>query len=341
MDSRRPRYVSSALVAGSAALALFTACSTSNVAKPKGKPDASPDISAAGVQTADASPTDTSADAATSDAAATDVAQTDAATTIVPSSEVGVTDAPSADASNTGPVVDDGPCSSGPVTTSDASLFEPADLPNVSLDGVGGALTVYSSTLRTGPNGLELYAGICNNGDALLCSVAMQVEFYDQSDQLLGTASGAVQSGRIYEFSQSPYPISCVAPGQTAMAALTSLPEGLTIADLKSMGHRFPAFLIDDAVPIAGARVTEVEAVRTIAGAFFRGTLSNDSDVVITDPVVSVFPLNEVGRPLGNASSSAVLEIPPGGTAEFETDVVSDSGVELIAFATASFAMSQ
>lgn len=337
MASYRSPSVTSALVSGSATLMLLAACSTSGGgAAANSAPDASPTVPVAG-------------DTAARDAAVTLTPMGDAevskpSTAGTGASDVSSVDAAPTDASTrdaaTGPVVDDGPCGRGPVTNSAASLYEPPDLPNVSLDGEGGALTVYSSTLRAGPNGLELYAGICHHGDALLCSVALQVEFYDQADQLIGTASGAVQSGRIYEFSQSPYPISCVAPGQTAMAALTSLPEGMTIADIKSIGHRFPAFFIEDAVPLAGVRVTAVEAVKTIAGSFFRGMVVNDSDEVMSDPVVSVFPLNEVGRPLGNVAGSVILEVPPGGTAEFETDVISDSGVELIAFATATFAMS-
>lgn len=242
------------------------------------------------------------------------------------------------EASSSGQTADYDPCAELDDLPAGASLFEPADLPNLPLDGPDGALSVYSWTLKGGPAGLELYAGICHKGEGTLCSVALQVEFYDQADQLIGSASGAVQSGRLFEFSQSPYPISCVVPGQTAMAALTSLPEGMALADVKSMGYRFPAFLIDDAVPLPGARVTSVEALSTAAGALFRGTLTNDSDSAISSPSVSVFPLNEVGRPLGNAVGAEALEIAPGGTWEFETNVVAgDGGAHQIAFATASF----
>ncbi len=231
-----------------------------------------------------------------------------------------------------------GPCSPRRDGGLVEGAFEPEWLPNVSLDGVGGTLTVLASTLEEGADGLELYANICNAGDYPLCSAAMQVEFYDSADQLLGSTSTAVQSGRFYRFSESPYPISCVAPGQTAMAAATNLPEGLTLDDLTSMGHRFPAFQIDDAVPLPGATVSDVDAFETAGGAAFRGTVTNDSDAPITNPTVSVFPVNDVGRPLGVATATATLEIPPGGTWSFETSVIAERGVSQWAFAAASFA---
>lgn len=232
---------------------------------------------------------------------------------------------------------DSGPCgreerNAAPVE----SLFEPAWLPNVPLDSVAGVLTLFASTLRDGPNGLELYAGICNDGEFPLCSAGIQVEFYDHSDQLIGTTSGGVQSGRLFSFSQSPTPITCVAPGQTAMAAMTTLPMGLLLDDLKFLGHRFPAFQIEDAVLVPGVTVTDVQAFEAADGAVFRGTVTNASDIPITNPAVSVFPVNDVGRPLGVAVSTATLEIPPGGTWSFETSVVAERGVSHLAFASGS-----
>jgi hypothetical protein len=215
-------------------------------------------------------------------------------------------------------------------------LFEPAWLPNVPLDSVPGVLTLYASTLVDGPDGFELYGGICNDGEVPLCGAAIQVEFYDHADQLIGTASAAVQSGSLYRFSQSPTPISCVAPGQTAMAAVTvtTVPEVVVLDELKYLGHRFPAFQIDDAVLVPSVTVSEVSAFETALGPAFRGVVTNASDTPIADPVVSVFPVNDVGRPLGVGMSTAMLEIPPGSTVSFETSVVADQGVDQLAFAS-------
>lgn len=218
----------------------------------------------------------------------------------------------------------------------DEALFEPAWLPNVPLDSVSGVLTLYASTLRDGPDGLELFAGVCNHGEFPLCGAALQVEVYDQQNELIGTVSGAVQSGRLYRFSQSPAPISCVAPGQAAMAALT-LPPGLWLDELGSLGHRFPAFQIDDAVFLPSVEVTEVRAFDTASGAAFRGTVINVADTTIADPVVSVFPVNAVGRPLAAAVSTAALQMAPGGSWSFETSTVAEQGEDQVAFAAATF----
>jgi hypothetical protein len=220
------------------------------------------------------------------------------------------------------------------------ALFEPAWLPNAPLDSVTGVLTLFASTLKDGPDGLELYAGICNDGEFPLCGAAIQIEFYDHADELIGTASSAVQSGRLYRFSQSPTPISCVAPGQTAMAAVTTLPEGLLLDDLKTLGHRFPAFQIDDAVLLPVVTMSDVEVFDRAPGAAFRGTLTNVADTPITDPVVSVFPVNDAGRPLGVATSGATVEIPAGGTWSFETSVVLQRGVDHLAFASGTLVTS-
>jgi hypothetical protein len=214
--------------------------------------------------------------------------------------------------------------------------FEPAGLPNLPLDSVAGALVLYASTLQLGNEGLELYAGICNDGGALLCSAAIQIEFYDQADQLIGTASGGVQSGQLYSFSESAAPVFCVAPGQVAMAVVTDLPEGLLIDELKSLGHRFPAFQIDDAEPIRSVDVTELHVAQIAAGTVFEGTVTNDAATTVSDPAVSVFPVNAAGRPLGHAASTEVLHLLPGGTWSFQTSVVGDVGVTQFVFASGS-----
>lgn len=229
------------------------------------------------------------------------------------------------------------PCGESGGAPTGETLFEPPDLPNVSLDGENGTLILFSSTLKSGPAGLELYAGICNRGEYPMCSPALQVEFFDHADQLIGTSSGAVQSGRVFRFSQSAQPVTCVAPGQTAMAALTNLPEGLAIADLKSIGHRFPAFRVEDAEPIEGTTIQQLEAFEVDGGFAFRGTVNNDSDSPVTDPVVSVFPLDHVGRPLGNAVGTATVQVPAGGQWAFETNAVVERGDTQLAFAAAVF----
>jgi hypothetical protein len=220
----------------------------------------------------------------------------------------------------------------------DESAFSPEGLPNLPLDSVAGVLTLFASTLKPGANGLELYAAIRNDGAYPLCGAAMMIEFYDHADQLMGTASAGVQSGRLYRIPDGSGTISCVAPGQTAMAAATSLPQGLELEALKYLGHRFPAFQIDGAELLPSATVSEVEAYATAEGTVYRGTVLNAADAPISDPNVSVFPVNGVGRPLGVATSKGTVEIAPADTWSFETSAIAEPGVDHVAFATATSA---
>jgi hypothetical protein len=222
-----------------------------------------------------------------------------------------------------------------PGITAPSDLFSPPGLPNVGLSETA-ALKVHTSTLKTGAKGLELYVGVCNGSDWFQCSPAMQVELYDATDQVIGTVSGSVQSGRLFRLSESPYPTSCVAPGELGMAAITAFPEGIVLESVKSLGYRFSTFQFEATVPLTGARVSQVEAFATSEGSAFRGTVTNDSDSPVTNPSVSVFPITEGGRPLGYATTSAVLEIPPGGNWSFETSAVAERGVGQVTFAIAN-----
>lgn len=231
--------------------------------------------------------------------------------------------------SDTGAVTGGGPA--GPAD----SYFEPPDLPHVPLD-TGGVLSLVASTLKAGPAGLELYAAVRNGGEAPLCSAAVQVEFYGQQDELIETVSAGVQSGQLYRLPDSSTTISCVAPKQTAMVAMTNIPERVVLEDLKSLGHRFPAFQIDGATALDWVSVSELEAVEVAGGTVFQGKVTNSSEVTVREPLVSVFPVNAVGRPLGVATASADVEIPPGESWAFETDVIAERGTDQAAVALAS-----
>ena len=60
----------------------------------------------------------------------------------------------------------------------------------------------------------------------------------------------------------------------------------------------------------------------------------NDLGSTVSGPSVAVFPVNRVGRPLGMATASATIDLPPGGTWTFQTDAVDDPGVDQVAYAT-------
>ena len=68
----------------------------------------------------------------------------------------------------------------------------------------------------------------------------------------------------------------------------------------------------------------------------YTGKVTNGLDVAVSAPAVAIFPVNRVGRPLGQATSSAIVDIPPGGSWAFETSAVDDLGVDYLAYPTAA-----
>ena len=100
-------------------------------------------------------------------------------------------------------------------------------------------------------------------------------------------------------------------PGDVTMAAVTDLPADLAIEDVGSVVYRCPYFALD-VVPIDGLTISEVKSVTGGAGTAYTGTLVNGLDVAVSNPSVTVFPVNRVGRPLGVATGSGTLEDPAG-----------------------------
>lgn len=248
---------------------------------------------------------------------------------------------PNTPASNSAP--DGGANASGAANTQTAAassnssaaddLFEPAWLPNKPANTIPGELTLFASTLRSGPTGFELYAAVRNDGPTPLCGAGILLEFYDHADELLGTASGSV-SGKLYQFVDDNVTIYCVDSGESAMAWSTTLPADLALDKLAYVTHRFPAFAVD-VKPLPSLTVTHVEAWTTDTGVAFKGETLNEGDVPLSQPYVAVFPVTSAGRPLGMVTSAAALEIPPRGTWAFATNAITTNGTGAFAFATA------
>jgi hypothetical protein len=219
---------------------------------------------------------------------------------------------------------------------SDDRLFVPEGLPNTDLDGEGG-LTLIASTLIDGASGPELYAAVRNDEATPVCSAGMMTAFLDETDAVVATGSSALLSEGLYQFTDgSGVIIPCIAPGEIAMTATRDLPDDLVIEELDHLQHRFPAFIVDGIVPVEGFTVSELETVATGDGSAYTGTLTSGLDVAVSDPTVSVFPLNRVGRPLGVATSEGASDIPPGGSWAFETTAVVDLGADYVAYPAAS-----
>jgi hypothetical protein len=221
-------------------------------------------------------------------------------------------------------------------SSGDDRLFVPEDLPHAELNGEGG-LTLIALSLIDGDTGPELFATIRNDGTTPSCEAGLLMDFYDKSDLLVGSTSGVLESGKLYQFTDgSGVVISCVPPGEVAMTAATDLPGTVVIDELGRLQYTFPAFTVDGIAPIAGLAVSGIQTVARGAESAYTGTLTNGLDVAVQEPKVTVFPVNRVGRPLGAATSSGTADVSPGGTWAFETSTVADLGTSYVAFPRAS-----
>jgi hypothetical protein len=183
---------------------------------------------------------------------------------------------------------------------------------------------------------LELYAALTNDGSVHACSAALGVEFFDQAEQSLGAGIGGLLTQKFFRLTDGSNGIAaCVGPGDITIAALTDLPAEITMDDVRSIVYRCPYFELA-VEPIPGLTITDVETVARGAANAYTGTFINELDVAVSNPSVTVFPLNRVGRPLGVATSSSAEEIPPGGRWTFETGTVDVVGADAAAFPAAA-----
>lgn len=257
--------------------------------------------------------------------------------------------APEAGGSPTDPGGSDVPPDAGPPSGEDAGdagvvdesslAFVPSGLRNTEVSGEGEGLTLIAFTLTRGATGLELYAAARNDGETPACSPGMLTYFYDRDEQQVAAVGNVLHNGRLYRLSDgSGVILDCVAPGQVAMLGSTGLPGHIALEEIAYLEHTFPAFTVD-VVPIEPFAAEDVRVVPSDVGNVYTGTFTNVLDVVVTNPNVVVFPVNRAGRPLGMASSSAPIEIPPGGTWSFETSAVPDVGVDYVLYPAASLSV--
>ena len=225
-------------------------------------------------------------------------------------------------------------CSSGGEQShsGDAALIVPEGLAVSALAGGNGVLDVIALTLRKGPSSTEMYVALRNDGDVPACSAAVSVELFDKTEQPLAAAIGGLLTQHFYRLTDGSGAIAaCVGPGDVTMAALTDLPSEIAVDDVGYVEYRCPYFALD-VVPIDGLTVSRVKRLTSSVGTTYAGKLVNELDVVVTNPSVTVFPVNRVGRPLGVANGSGTVEIPPGGSWAFETNSVSEPGVDHVAY---------
>ena len=219
----------------------------------------------------------------------------------------------------------------------DDALFVPAALQVSPLEGGNGVLDLIALTLRAGPSATEVYVALRNDGDKPACSAGVSIQLFDQSEQSLAASITGLLSNDLYRFTDGTGTIvSCVGPGDTAMGAITDLPADIVIADVGSLVYYTPYFVLD--VEPLGARlgVNGLNAVPVSDGTTYTGTVVNGLDFTVSNPAVTVFPVNRVGRPLGAASGSGTADLMPCGTWSFQTNSVDVPGVGAVAYPTAT-----
>jgi hypothetical protein len=206
------------------------------------------------------------------------------------------------------------------------------------LAGGSGVLDVIALTLRRGANGAELFVALKNRGEVPACSAAVSVELFDKTEQSMAVGIGGLLTQRFYRLIDGSGSIAaCVAPGDVSMAAVTDLPADLVLEAVGHIVYRCPYFALE-VVPIDGLTVSQVTTVVDKAGTAYTGTLVNGLDVVVSNPSVTVFPVNRVGRPLGMATGNSAIEIVPGGRWAFETNRVDERGEDYFAFPAGALA---
>jgi hypothetical protein len=225
----------------------------------------------------------------------------------------------------------------GTTEPGDDLTFLPVGLPASELEAEGG-LTLVASTLVPGPEGPELYAAVHNEGASPACEAGMIVDFKDKAGQVVAAAAGVLVSGRFYRLDGGTgVVISCVAPNQIAMTAMSVPPDRFAIEALGSLEYAFPAFSVPDIVAVEGIDVSDVQAVMTASGYAFTGTVTNAFSETLSAPKVSVFRLNRVGRPLGVATSNTIPDLAAGERKSFGTNSFSRAVAAHAAFASAKY----
>jgi hypothetical protein len=287
--------------------------------------EATPNADSATAATADQEPTD--AKAATGDPDATAAPDSDAGSMGVG----GGANEPSADGSG----------AVAPTPDDSSALFVPSHVQVLNVNGEGKAVNVVASTLIAGPSGPELYAVLSNSADVSACDGSISFELFDGSELSVGAWTTAIHSGQLYRRADGMGGIiACLDPGEVAMAALTDLPQDLVLDDLSAVVYYLTYFDRDvlpfETVPVDGVQITNIRTVELTSTSAFTGTLANGLDVPMNGTTVTVYGLNDAGRPVSMATSTSSADIPAGESWDFESTPVNDPGTDHLAFPSAS-----
>jgi hypothetical protein len=203
----------------------------------------------------------------------------------------------------------------------------PAGLSVTALPGGNGVLAVIALTLHKGPSNTQLYATVKNTGDVPACDAALSVELFDQAEQSLAAGISGLLTQHFYRRTDGSGAIAaCIGPGDVTVGAVLDLPSELAIEDVGHVIYRCPYFALD-VTALEGLTVSGAQGTR----ANYHGMLVNHLDVTVKHPSVTVFPINRAQRPLGMTVVNGDMDIPPGGSWNFETSLA-ELGFDYLAF---------
>lgn len=220
--------------------------------------------------------------------------------------------------------------------TGDAALIVPETMEVSANPGNNSIFGVVALTLRQTADGPQLYAAVKNQGDAAGCNVAFSVTLYDKDEQTVGAGISGLMVRHFYQRTDaagSASLVGCVSAGEVTMVAITRLDTGDTpIESVRKVVYSSQYWSLENLVAIDGVTLEDVQAVTNANGVAYAGALVNHLDQPLSNPTVAVYPLNTVGRPLGVAYGAATLDVAPGANWNFETNTVSDAGVDFDAY---------
>jgi hypothetical protein len=229
-------------------------------------------------------------------------------------------------------------CSSNGAPNDNDALIFPQGVQVMLEEGGAGVLNLYALTLSDGPDGLQIYAALNNNGDTQACDVAFKGMVYDKTGQPLTSFINGLQTRNFYLYTLpdgSTTIAACVSVGDIGMAAVDTMAD-IKVADVGQVVYYYSYFALD-AVLVDGLTVTTVNPMAGSGGTSYTGTVLNKLTVTASNPTISIFPLNHVGRPLGIATGTDTSQVAPGATWTFQTSTVDMPGEGYAAFPSADF----
>jgi hypothetical protein len=216
----------------------------------------------------------------------------------------------------------------------DMRRFVP-DIPNTfDTTYTNPGLEVIAHTLRIGLLGAEWLVAIENTGTSYLCVLDIENTFFDAANAEIASGLALVEVPLARGSSGTGGLVQCLGPGQIGMAmdqiTLSDVTDPSVIASVK---HSFGGLILADAVSTNDIVVTGVQVTSGALGRNqFTGQVRNDSDVTVTNPAISIFGVNAVGRPLVEGTDIELRTLAPGASWTFTTNTFEESVDGYVAF---------